>query len=159
MTESGSVGPATSGLSSKSHENGIERIVVGFDASPSSARASRLALSLAAPRSGRIWFVHVSEADRRMAEPLTDEERDVPSRAILRAMEALVAEAKSRGLHAAALTREGPAADVLLGVAREVNAGLITMGTRGRGDPSRALLGSVSAHVVANTHVPVMVVP
>jgi len=151
MTETGSTGP--------SDERGIERIVVGFDASPSSARASRLALALARPGSGRIWFVHVSEADRRMAEPLTDEELDAPSRAVLRAMESLVSEAKSRGLQAVTLTREGPAADALLGVARDVKAGLIAIGTRGRGDPSRVLLGSVSAHVVANAHVPVMVVP
>ncbi|MHB1866156.1 MAG: universal stress protein [Thermoplasmata archaeon] len=142
-----------------SGESGLERIVVGFDASPSSARAGRLALALAAPRRGRIWFVHVSGADRRMAEPLTDEEMDAPSRAIRLAMDAFVAEAESRGLHAVALTREGPAADVLRAVAREVNAGLIVMGTRGRGDPDRVLLGSVSTQVVANAHIPVMVVP
>ena len=159
MTDSSPPGTSTMEVAPRFGETGIERIVVGFDASQSSARASRLALALATPRAGRIWFVHASEVDGRIAEPLTEEEIDVPSRAVLRAMEALVSEAKSRGLQALALIQEGPPGEVLLGVAREVDAGLIIAGTRGRGDPSRALLGSVSAQIVAKTHIPVMVVP
>ncbi len=159
MRETGAPGTSPPATTSKPSEGGIERIVVGFDASPSSARAGQLALALAAPRSGCVWFVHASEADRRVAEPLTEEEVEVPSRAVLRAMDALASEAKRRGLQAMVCTREGPPAAVLLDVGREVSTGLIVVGTRGRGDPGRLLLGSVSAHVVANAHVPVLVVP
>ncbi len=159
MTDSRHPGPSTIEAPPGPAETGIDRIVVGFDASPSSARASRLALALATPRAGRIWFVHASDTDRRIAEPLTEEEIAVPSRAILRTMELLVAEAKGRELQALALTQEGPPGEVLQRVARGVDAGLILVGTRGRHDPRRVRLGSVSGHLVAHAHIPVLVVP
>jgi nucleotide-binding universal stress UspA family protein len=43
-------------------------------------------------------------------------------------------------------------------VAEEIEAGLIVMGSRGRGGLRRALMGSVSDSVVRYAHCPVMVV-
>ena len=47
----------------------------------------------------------------------------------------------------------------IVGLAKDINAGLIVMGSRGRGGIRRALLGSVSDSVLRNAHCLVMVVP
>ncbi|OAT80430.1 universal stress protein [Desulfotomaculum copahuensis] len=53
---------------------------------------------------------------------------------------------------------EGVARQIVL-VAEEEKADLIIIGTRGRGDLSSMLLGSVSRGVIASSTVPVLVVP
>lgn len=135
------------------------RIVVGFDGSPAAHRAARLALALSVSGTGSVWFVHATQPDHRMAEPLTDEEIVAPHRAMSRAMEALREQARLRGLSAFVLDRQGPPGEVLVETGREVSAELYVVGTRGRGDASRVLLGSVSEYVVAHAKVPVIVVP
>ena len=54
--------------------------------------------------------------------------------------------------------REGRAAEEIVEVAEEIGAGLIVMGSRGRGGIRRALMGSVSDSVVRHAHCPVLVV-
>ena len=54
--------------------------------------------------------------------------------------------------------REGRAAEEIVEVAEEIGAGLIVMGSRGRGKLRRALLGSVSDAVVRHAHCPVTIV-
>ncbi len=53
---------------------------------------------------------------------------------------------------------EGNAGPALCELAAEVGADVIVIGTRGRGGIKRALLGSVSDHVVRNAPCPVLVV-
>jgi len=53
---------------------------------------------------------------------------------------------------------EGRPADELCTLAEELGARAIVMGSRGRGGMRRALLGSVSDHVVRNAPCPVVVV-
>ena len=59
-----------------------------------------------------------------------------------------------------AVTRivEGNAGSALCDLAADVGADVIVIGTRGRGGVRRALLGSVSDHVVRNAPCPVLVV-
>ena len=57
------------------------------------------------------------------------------------------------------LEGEHKPAHVICGLAKEKNAASITMGQRGLGTISRALLGSTSDYVLHHSHVPVMVVP
>src|ERR671914_456251 len=52
----------------------------------------------------------------------------------------------------------GKADHEIVGFAEEIGAGLIVMGSKGRGGIRRALMGSVSASVVRHAHCPVMVV-
>jgi nucleotide-binding universal stress UspA family protein len=54
--------------------------------------------------------------------------------------------------------RMGKADHEVVALAEEIGAGLIVMGSRGRGGIRRALLGSVSDSVVRHAHCPVMVV-
>jgi nucleotide-binding universal stress UspA family protein len=52
----------------------------------------------------------------------------------------------------------GGAGSVICGVAGDVGADVVVIGSRGRGAIRRALLGSVSMHVVNNSPCPVVVV-
>lgn len=56
------------------------------------------------------------------------------------------------------LVRIGAAGPEICRVATEVGADVVVVGSRGRGAIRRALLGSVSSHVVHNAPCPVMVV-
>ena len=54
--------------------------------------------------------------------------------------------------------REGRAAEEIVVLAEELGAGLIVLGSRGRGRLRRALLGSVTDGVVRHAHCPVTIV-
>lgn len=51
-----------------------------------------------------------------------------------------------------------PATEIVV-VAKELNADLVVMGSRGRGFLGRVILGSVSSHVVHHAGLPVLVIP
>ena len=53
---------------------------------------------------------------------------------------------------------EGRVAPEIVGLAEEIGAGLIVMGSRGLGGIRRALMGSVSDSVMRHAHCPVLVV-
>ena len=71
----------------------------------------------------------------------------------------LVAQARSRGIDARPLLREGFADEEILNAARQERADLIVMGTHGRRGVSRMLMGSVAWQVVSRSPCPVMTVP
>src|SRR5918995_314492 len=54
--------------------------------------------------------------------------------------------------------REGRAEEEIVELAEDIGAGLIVMGSRGRGRLRRALMGSVSDAVVRHAHCPVTIV-
>jgi nucleotide-binding universal stress UspA family protein len=72
------------------------------------------------------------------------------------AVDALVAALPSENV--ASRIVEGRAGPALCDLAREVQARALVLGSRGRGGIKRALLGSVSDHVVRNAPCPVVVV-
>jgi nucleotide-binding universal stress UspA family protein len=62
------------------------------------------------------------------------------------------------GTVAQAHLEDGGAPQEIVGLAEEIGAGLVVMGSRGRGGIRRALTGSVSDSVVRHAHCPVLVV-
>ena len=56
------------------------------------------------------------------------------------------------------ILRVGAVADVILGVAEELQVDVIAMSTHGRTGPARWLLGSVAERVVHNSKVPVLLI-
>jgi nucleotide-binding universal stress UspA family protein len=73
-------------------------------------------------------------------------------------LDAAVARRKDRGVALTGLLRSGATSEVICGVATEISADLIVMGTHGRGALARALLGSVAQNVVRYATQPVMTV-
>jgi len=65
---------------------------------------------------------------------------------------------ESGGVVAEAHTRLGRPDAEIVGLADELGAGLIVLGSRGLGPLRRALMGSVSDSVVRHAHCPVLVV-
>ncbi|MCC6179488.1 MAG: universal stress protein [Chloroflexi bacterium] len=66
---------------------------------------------------------------------------------------------RADGIAVQVVTRQGPAADVILHLARENAAGLIVMATHGRGGLGRQVFGSVANAVMRRADVPVLFVP
>lgn len=67
-------------------------------------------------------------------------------------------ELKAAGFKTSALLRVGSVAEVILGVAEELDVDAIAMSTHGRTGPARWLLGSIADRVVHNSKVPVLLI-
>jgi len=65
---------------------------------------------------------------------------------------------KSAGFKTSSLLRVGSVADVILGVADELQVDVIAMSTHGRTGPARWLLGSVAERIVHNSKIPVLLI-
>ena len=135
------------------------RILVGYDASPASARALQLALGLAAQTQGAVWVVHASDPPRVVAEPRPEEEQGMEALAVEQTLREARTLAETHGVHLTIQIREGVAGPLLLQAAKEVDADLIVLGTRGLRGAARLVLGSVSASMVSESGRPVLVVP
>ena len=68
------------------------------------------------------------------------------------------ADLKSAGFRTSTILRVGSVADVILGVAEELQVDCIAMSTHGRTGPARWLLGSIAERVVHNSKVPVLLI-
>ena len=75
------------------------------------------------------------------------------------ALDDLVAGIRSQGIGVQVIVRSGEPAATLLAVANDVDADLVVVGTRARGDPADPLVGSVARQVAADGHRPTLVVP
>jgi nucleotide-binding universal stress UspA family protein len=126
-------------------------LVAGYDGSEQSLRAARYAASLAAQLRRDLVLVHATgghELGRIDPE--------------LRRQLRVLAAARSEAAHSfdVRLAREqGDPVQVLAGVAREQDAPLIVTGWRGRNVLATAVLGSVTAALVATAGRPIGVVP
>jgi|ERR1700722_12349319 nucleotide-binding universal stress UspA family protein len=135
-----------------------ERMVVAIDHSPATARVLAAARDLALLSQGEVWVVHVREHQGGgragvMAAETIDEAHD--------AADASVAELTSAGVKAHADIRyafTGHAASEIADSARAHDAGVIVMGSRGRGDLGGTLLGSTAHKVIHLTDRPVLVI-
>lgn len=135
-----------------------DRMLVAIDHSPVAGRVLAAARDLALLSQGEVWVVHVREQHGGgrggvMAAETIDEARN--------AADASVAELTSAGVKACADIRyafTGHAASEIADSARAHDAGIIIMGSRGRGDLAGMVLGSTAHKVIHLTDRPVLVV-
>lgn len=149
-------------------------IVIAIDGSPTSNAAVEAGLQLAGALGSPVRFVHAASPlaedvyehrDDRFGGATDDEivARDsVLATAAERASQSGVeSEVALIGEAPGALTPEGRSADVaaeIAGIAEGLKAGLIVVGSRGRGPVAGAVLGSVSHNLINFATVPVLVV-
>lgn len=134
----------------------MEAIIVGYDGSEHArralARAAGLAkdgASIAVVSVGRLLVSDVRTGD--LLDPREEEEHE---RLLVEGREILARE----GIPASTVAPHGDPAEALIEAARETDADLIVVGTRGRGRIARSLLGSVSTSVVHGAPCDVLVV-
>lgn len=150
------------------------KILLATDGSKEAELAARTAAELADKTGSELHVVHVfgivpwnpaypegtGSDETELEDPLIEE--DLQRLSEQRARELLDAEVENirsvGGTLAQAHLREGGAAQEIVGLAEEIGAGLIVMGSRGQGGIRRALMGSVSDLVVRHALCPVMVV-
>jgi nucleotide-binding universal stress UspA family protein len=136
------------------------KILLATDASEEAELARRTAVDMAISTNSTLHLVtvapgypsydvnvpNVAEQLREQAEKILDEQAEMVERE-----GATVAEKHLR-------IAERHRAQQIVQVAEDIEAGLIVMGSRGRGGVRRALMGSVSDSVVRHAHCPVMIV-
>jgi nucleotide-binding universal stress UspA family protein len=135
----------------------FDRIVVAVDGSACADRAVGVAAELAGAFGSEVVVVHVAPEivgwGIAVEAETPDEASDVADRA--------VRELKDRGISARPELRRalrGLVAGEIADTAEAEDAGLIVMGSRGHGDFTGLLLGSVAHKVLHLSHVPVTVV-
>jgi nucleotide-binding universal stress UspA family protein len=134
------------------------KVLLATDGSREAELAATTAADLANSTDSELHIVHVGEfvptilaqtevqpgqLDRQARELLDEQVRRVEG---------------AGGTVKEAYLRLGRADEEILEVAEDIGAGLIVMGSRGRGRVRRALLGSVSDSVVRHAHCPVTIV-
>jgi nucleotide-binding universal stress UspA family protein len=147
------------------------KLLLATDGSREAELAARTAVDLAQKTSSELHVVHVFgivpvgapvylEAPDLQGEALEeDAEERISEQQAREVLEVEVEKVRSAGgTVVEAHLIEGRIAPEIVALAEQIGAGLIVMGSRGRGGIRRALMGSVSDAVVRHAHCPVLVV-
>jgi nucleotide-binding universal stress UspA family protein len=140
----------------------MEKILIAIDGSPASDEAVEFGVELAAEQNAAVIFVHVVRlldivpmtcfgmAAGARSHEVTEEEKQP-------LVEAKAA-AEHQGVHVTAKLLIGDAVDEIVACADNLDVDLIVIGSRGHGELTSALLGSVSRGVVSESKRPVVIV-
>lgn len=134
-----------------------ERLLVAVDHSEVSGRVIAAATDLACLSKGKVWVLHVREREFGRLGLTTIEPDQEAQEAVKEGVDALV----QAGVDAQGEVREavfGHAAREIVNHAKEHDAGVIIMGSRGRSDLTGLVLGSTAHKVIHLTDRPVLVV-
>ncbi|WP_144797181.1 universal stress protein [Halorubrum depositum] len=140
----------------------FDTIVVATDGSDSVRRAVDVAVDVAARFEAEVHAVYV--VDEGEVESTPDEVREDLREALddhgESALEQVADAAAERdpGIDVTVEVREGRPAAEISGYARDVDADVVAMGTRGRHGENRFLIGSVAERVVRTCPIPVLTV-
>ena len=135
-----------------------DRLLVAVDHSEVSGRVLAAARDLATLSKGKVWVLHLRERE------IIAQMGQLPSETDQQAHQAVddgVAELKKAGIDAQGEVRQtvfGHAAREIVADAKEHNADVIIMGSRGRSDFAGALLGSTAHKVIHLADRPVLVI-
>lgn len=139
--------------------SGIERVLLATDLSPASTLATERAFELAGGLHASLLVVSVIDPRQlRLPGGRFGSRVDQVRAAREAAVSALVETGRALGVPVSFLIWEGDPGEAIVEAARAERTDLIVVGSHGRGPLGRALLGSVSDHVVRNAPCPVLVV-
>ena len=136
-----------------------DRILVAVDHSEHSDRAVLAARDLAVLSRGEVWVLHLREREMGFKTGVLppDETTDQANAAVAASVEVLT----QAGVKAHGQVRHtifGYAAREIVDDAKEIDADIIVMGSRGRSDIAGLLLGSTAHKVIHLSDRPVLVV-
>jgi len=149
------------------------KILLATDGSREAQLAARTAADLSQKTNSELHVVYVfgiapvgppvypeaTELQSEEFEAENEERQQISERRAREVLDAEVERIRSDGGAVAGEHQvEGRVAPEIVGLAEEIGAGLIVLGSRGLGGLRRALMGSVSDSVVRHAHCPVMVV-
>jgi len=146
----------------------FKQILVGVDGSESALKAVTLAAQLCAAHDARLLLVHVVQlsaiADQVLKMSATEHLKENPqtileklSQDVLNQAQAKAVEAGAAEDHIETVSKDGDQARQLIKVAKDSNADLVVLGTRGRGRMEGLLLGSVSQKIAALAPCPCLI--
>lgn len=137
------------------HKEGA--ILVGVDGSPNAANAAAWALTIGRRIDSQVKAV---AAWPEIPSPYVDRIDEHVTAMNVQQIDAATKSLVDAGIDSIEVTAApGPAAEVLLSNADELDASMIVVGTRGLGLLSGLLLGSISRYLLFNTRRPLVVVP
>jgi nucleotide-binding universal stress UspA family protein len=132
-----------------------ERILLPTDGSEDAIRAAEVAADLAKKRGAELHVVHVWHDVRGFAHDFVKRELRRQGQEILdEQVEKIRA---SGGEVTKAYLRRGRTSNEVIALCKEIDAGLLVVGSRGLGTVRRILMGSQSEEIVHHAQVPVLV--
>jgi nucleotide-binding universal stress UspA family protein len=134
------------------------KILLATDASREASLAATTAVDLAKSTNSELHVVHVGEFVPTILAATEEEPVQLEREAQQLLDEQVRRIEQAGGAVKEAHLKLGRADEEILEVAEEIGAGLIVMGSRGRGRITRALMGSVSDSVVRHAPCPVTIV-
>jgi nucleotide-binding universal stress UspA family protein len=136
----------------------IKRILLATDLARASEGAADQALQLARDLGADLLVVSVIDGVRGHALEQLPDRMDQRRAAREMAAQSIVVRGRRSGLNVAFLVWEGEPGPAIVEAAESEGADLVVVGTRGRNRVERAVLGSVSDHVVRHARCPVLIV-
>jgi nucleotide-binding universal stress UspA family protein len=137
----------------------FKTIIWATDGSEDAGRALPTALELTAEANGRLLVVHANErlGGRAGGAPVLADEEDLQSKLVSKVND-LVESGVNASFQVVSGLNTDPA-DLIASVAKESDADLIVVGTRGHGRVAGMLLGSVTQRLLHVAPCPVLAVP
>ncbi len=137
----------------------LKNILLAFDGSEYSNRALQYAKTLAERFEATLWLVHIFTHTSDLLG-YEDYEKFYSKRKAggQTLLDEALQELSNTRLDVREELQEGPEAESILNIAKNCQADLIVMGTRGHGTLKGLLVGSVSRKVIHHSSCPVMVV-
>jgi nucleotide-binding universal stress UspA family protein len=136
----------------------ISRILLATDLSRASAGASDEAIQLARALRAELLAVSVIDGLQGGVFERQPERMDQRRAARELAAQALVIRGRRAGVQTTFLVWEGDPGPAIVEAAEAEHADLVVIGSRGRNRVERAVLGSVSDHVIRHARCPVLIV-
>lgn len=151
---------ASSGSDARRPASPVRHVLLATDLSAASARATEEALAIARRDTARLTVLSVVDPRAlrlpggRFLRRVDQEQARVES-----GIQAVVARARTAGIPSTYLVWHGDPSETILEAAAAEDADLVVLGSHGRGRLGRAVLGSTSARVSAESTRRVLVVP
>lgn len=142
----------------------MKTILAAVDFSPATDPVIAQAAGLARAFGAALYLIHVAapEPDFVGYEPGPDSVRKnvaAELRDVHRQVQERSAELRASGIDCTGLLVQGATAETLVKEAERLNADVIVLGSHGHGALHRALLGSVSEHVLHHAERPLLILP